>query len=133
MPWDENNYPASMKNLRTLVRRKAIDIANAMLAEGHQEEDAIPIAISQAKKWAEDASTKEKTELKQKDIADHPFEGVSRGARLMKRDVQVIKGEKGYAVQTVGAKRPGSWHKSKQEAVKRAQEIAEKRGTKVLQ
>lgn len=34
MPWNVRDYPASMKNLDPLVRKKAIDIANALLADG---------------------------------------------------------------------------------------------------
>jgi uncharacterized protein YdaT len=48
MPWDEANYPVSMKNLPSAIRRKAIDIANALLREGHAESQAIPIGISKA-------------------------------------------------------------------------------------
>nr|WP_141191768.1 DUF2188 domain-containing protein [Terrilactibacillus laevilacticus] len=51
MPWTMNNYPNSFKNFDTPVRKKAIEIANAMLDEGYEEERAIPIATSQAKKW----------------------------------------------------------------------------------
>lgn len=35
MPWNVRDYPASMKNLDPLVRKKAIDIANALLADGY--------------------------------------------------------------------------------------------------
>ena len=31
MPWNKNNYPDSMKNLDEEVRKKAIEIANALL------------------------------------------------------------------------------------------------------
>lgn len=34
MPWSEERYPASMKHLPAWIRRKAIDIANALLEEG---------------------------------------------------------------------------------------------------
>lgn len=131
MPWTEEDYPVSMKNLDPLVRRKAIDIANAMMAEGHKDEDAIPIAIAQAKKWASDATASEKSELKKKDIADHPYQGKGRGAKLMDKDVQVIREEDGYAVKTEGAKRAGSVHATKKEAVEKAEKIAKNRGTKV--
>ncbi|MCG0826647.1 hypothetical protein IMAU10216_03291 [Lactiplantibacillus plantarum] len=30
MPWNEQNYPPSMKNLKKVVRKKAIEIANAL-------------------------------------------------------------------------------------------------------
>lgn len=53
MPWDENYYPRSMRNLPPEVRRKAIEIANALLAEGHEEGKAIRIAIAKAKQWSE--------------------------------------------------------------------------------
>jgi uncharacterized protein YdaT len=52
MPWDEDRYPASMSHLPVRVRRKAIEIANALLAEGYDEGKAIRIAIAKAKEWA---------------------------------------------------------------------------------
>lgn len=51
MPWNENYYPASMKRLPAPVRSKAIEIANALLAEGHEEGQAIRMAIAAAKRW----------------------------------------------------------------------------------
>ena len=53
MPWDEYYYPNAMENLPPLVRLKAIEIANALLEEGHDEGMAIRIAIAKAKEWAE--------------------------------------------------------------------------------
>lgn len=41
-----------MKHLEPAVRDKAIAIANALLAEGYPEGQAIRIAIGQAKQWA---------------------------------------------------------------------------------
>jgi uncharacterized protein YdaT len=52
MPWDEDRYPASMSHLAVRVRRKAIEIANALLEEGYDEGKAIRIAIAKAKEWA---------------------------------------------------------------------------------
>jgi uncharacterized protein YdaT len=52
MPWTEQDYPASMKNLTAEVRGKAIEIANALLEENYEEGRAIPIAISKAEEWA---------------------------------------------------------------------------------
>lgn len=52
MPWNSTYYPASMKNLPPLVREKAIEIANALLAEGMEEGKAIRVAIAKAKEWA---------------------------------------------------------------------------------
>lgn len=52
MPWSEESYPVSMKNLPPAVRRKAIEIANALLAEGHDEGFCIRVAIARAHEWA---------------------------------------------------------------------------------
>ena len=52
MPWDEDDYPASMRHLPVRVRRKAIEIANALLEGGYDEGKAIRIAIAKAKEWA---------------------------------------------------------------------------------
>jgi uncharacterized protein YdaT len=41
-----------MRRLSLPVRVKAIEIANAMLAEGYEEGQAIRMAIAAAKKWA---------------------------------------------------------------------------------
>ena len=52
MPWSLWDYPASMRHLGAAARAKAIEIANALLAEGMEEGKAIRIAIAQAKRWA---------------------------------------------------------------------------------
>jgi uncharacterized protein YdaT len=41
-----------MKRLPPPVRRKAIEIANALLESGREEGSAIRIAIAKAKEWA---------------------------------------------------------------------------------
>lgn len=53
MPWSEYYYPPAMEHLPPLVRRKAIEIANALLEEGEDEGKVIRIAIAKAKEWAE--------------------------------------------------------------------------------
>lgn len=53
MPWTEKDYPVSLKNLTAEVRRKAIEIANALLEEGNEEGRAIAIATAKAEAWAE--------------------------------------------------------------------------------
>ena len=53
MPWNEKDYPESFKNFDPPLRKKAIEIANALLEEGYEEGRAIPIATSQAEKWYE--------------------------------------------------------------------------------
>jgi uncharacterized protein YdaT len=42
-----------MKNLAPQVRRKAIDIANALLEAGRPEGQAIRIGIARARQWAQ--------------------------------------------------------------------------------
>ncbi|WP_174733016.1 DUF2188 domain-containing protein [Mesobacillus harenae] len=52
MPWTNNDYPDSMKNLKPDVRDKAIEIANALVEEeGYEDGKAIPIAIDKAKEY----------------------------------------------------------------------------------
>lgn len=52
MPWNPDRYRASMKRLAPAVRLKAIEIANALLASGHDEGMAIRVAIAGARRWA---------------------------------------------------------------------------------
>ena len=52
MPWSIDDYPRSMNHLPAMVRDKAIEIANALLAEGYDEGRAIRIGIAKAKEWA---------------------------------------------------------------------------------
>ena len=53
MPWNSDYFATSMKHLPPVVREKAIEIANALLEEGMEEDKAIRIAIAKAKEWAE--------------------------------------------------------------------------------
>lgn len=52
MPWNDGDYPTAMRHLDPEVREKAIEIANALLASGHDEGAAIRIAIAKAREWA---------------------------------------------------------------------------------
>ena len=52
MPWNSGYFPASMRNLSEAVRCKAIEIANALLAQGMDEGKTIRIAIARSKAWA---------------------------------------------------------------------------------
>ena len=62
MPWNENNFPRSMLHMAPVVREKAIEIANALLAESYDDGKAIRIAIAQAKRWAAHASSRSEHE-----------------------------------------------------------------------
>jgi uncharacterized protein YdaT len=52
MPWTPDRYPPAMRRLPPDVRLKAVEIANAVLAQGHDEGRAIRIGIAKAKAWA---------------------------------------------------------------------------------
>ncbi|QKF32400.1 DUF2188 domain-containing protein [Bacillus velezensis] len=67
MPWSMKDYPQSWKNLEEPVKKKAIEIANAMVDEGYEEGRAIPIATSQAKEWKKSASKEEIDQLMKHD------------------------------------------------------------------
>lgn len=51
MPWDNDDYPVSFKNLEPDVRKKAIEIANALLHEDYEEGRAISIATAKAREY----------------------------------------------------------------------------------
>lgn len=52
MPWNEQTHPPAMRGLRPRVRAKAIEIANALLREKHDEDFAIRVGIARAQEWA---------------------------------------------------------------------------------
>ena len=132
MMWTMNDYPASWKNFEELERKKAIDIGNAMLMDGYKEEDLIPIATKQAKDWYKEASIEELDELKNKKITQHKKDSSAR-PELMNHDVEIYFKDDKWHVKTQGAKRAASTHETKQTALKRAKEIADNKGVKVIQ
>lgn len=134
MPWTMNDYPNSLKNLDPAVKKKAIEIANAMVDEGYEEGRAIPIATSQAKEWHENASKSEIDELLQDTNVEERDESDDTDARpeLMDQVAHVIKHDDGWAVKTEKAKRASYVKETKQEAIDRAEEIAKNKGTKLV-
>lgn len=121
MPWDEQNYPDSMKGLEPDVRRKAIEIANALVEdEGYEEGRAIPIAQAQAKRA----------------FGRGPEQGVSGGggsAGGQRGPPQhVVPHPDGWAVRKEGAEQATRTFGSKQEAEERARELAEKQNTDLV-
>lgn len=109
MPWTTKDYPASMKNLEETTRNKAIEIANALLEDGYEEGRAIPIAISQAKKWAESGAS------------DHT-DGV----------LHVVPHPRGWAIRQVGAKRASFVFEARRDALEKAQEMSADEGNIIL-
>ncbi|WP_277630647.1 DUF2188 domain-containing protein [Atopococcus tabaci] len=133
MPWDMNDYPASMKNMDSLVRKKAIDIANALLEDGYDEDRAIPIAQSQAKEWHQDASDEEKRAFEKEAVpTKHDEHESSSNEDLIDNDVEVFFEEDVWKVQTKGAERPAQTFDKKTDAVKRAKEMAANKESKVI-
>ncbi|PUB14642.1 DUF2188 domain-containing protein [Paenisporosarcina sp. OV554] len=51
MPWNSTDYPDSFNNLDTPVRKKAIEIANALLRDGTEDGRAIEIVTEKAREY----------------------------------------------------------------------------------
>ena len=51
MRWTKTNYPVQMNNLHEDVRKRAVDIANQLVEEGMNENEAILTAIDRAEAW----------------------------------------------------------------------------------
>ncbi|MDL4841236.1 DUF2188 domain-containing protein [Aquibacillus rhizosphaerae] len=135
MPWDTNDYPSSLKNLETAIRKKAIDIANAMIDEGYKENQAIPIATKQAKEWYKDASKQEINQVEQMNdynLRSHDKEDKKSRPELLDNDEHVIPHEDGWAVQAKDAQKAAYVFERKQEAIYQAKDIAKNKGTKVI-
>lgn len=134
MPWNEDDYPSSMKSLANVTRKKVIDIANALVDDGYDEGRAIPIAIEQAKKWRETASAKEVETFRDSGDPEHRS---SKGKKhpnnpdRLDESEQVVSHDKGWAVQSSGAERVTAVYDQKEKAIKRAKEIAKNKGTGV--
>lgn len=133
MPWDMKDYPNSMKNMDPLLRKKAIDIANALLAQGYEDDRAIPIAHSQAHEWFDNASNQE---LKEFENAPNPKKNDEHQSDanldLLNNDVKVFYEEDLWKVQTVGAEQADQTFEYKEEAINRAEEIAKNKESKVV-
>lgn len=132
MPWTKKDYPNSFKNLGEEIRLKAIDIGNAMIKDGYDEDRAIPIAISKAKEWYENADPSEKKDIKKKDVTKHE-KTKSNAGKLQDADVivQYRQEDKKWEVKSKGADKADSLYDKKVDAEKRAKETAQYREGKV--
>lgn len=134
MPWTMNDYPDSLKNLDEITRKKAIDMANAMLDEGYDEGRAIPIATSEAKKWKQNASKQEQENYKKngqptkRSEKDKRYE--NNPERLDEREL-VEPHKDGWAVKSEHANKASYVFENKQKAIERAREIADNKDTEV--
>jgi len=100
VPWSTDDYPRSWKNLDEGVRDKAIEIANALVADGMEEDRAIPIALAQARKSLTDAGS----------------------------DLWLVPEGEGWALQTEGADEPEQTFGTKEAALDAAVSLARERG-----
>lgn len=134
MPWNMRDYPASMKNFEELERKKMIDIANALVASGYEDDRAIPIAIEQGKEWFADASDEEKRAFDREPnpSVNDEHDTSSANPDLLDEDVAVYFEDDVWKVKTVKAKQAADTFDTKAEALERAQEIADNKGTKVI-
>jgi len=117
MPWTNSDFPDAMKNLPAQVRRKSIEIANALLNETKMNEGlAIATAISRAKDWA--ANRGKETQGKV---------GRSTDVKKHGEDRYVIPyHEREWAIRNEGSKRVEKVFPSKKEAVQQARQEARK-------
>lgn len=129
MPWNMQDYPASMKNLEDLTRKKAIEIGNALLADDYPEDRAIPIAISQAKEWISNVTQQERQSFadEKNPRKTDPHEHDPEKARLLNATVLVKfdPDEKEWLVLSEGAQRASDRLATKEEAIVRGSDIAE--------
>lgn len=58
MPWKNGDYPTSYKNLPVKLRKKAVEIANAILEEGNDEGLAIATGLKHAREYFENKEKK---------------------------------------------------------------------------
>lgn len=134
MPWNMYDYPSAMKNLEELVRKKAIDIANALLSEGYSDDRAIPIAIKQAKEWYKDADSSEKKEFsKEKNPTKHDAHDTNpRTSKLLNANVIVKFEENKWIVLSEGAKKVSNRFSTKDKAIEKGKEIAQHKKTTLI-
>lgn len=133
MPWNMNDYPASMKNLDPLIRKKAIDIGNALLNDDYPDERAIPIAISQAEKWYDEASAEEKKDFQKAKAPqkNDSHEHDKNAKKLMNADVEVKYQEDQWIVISEKASQASDTFDKKEQAVERGKEIAKNKNSTV--
>ena len=114
MPWNMKDFPASMKNLDKLTRKKAIDIANAL--------------------WDEDASESEKrTFEKEKNPSKTDEHDTNpRAGKLLDSDVIVEYEEKQWIVKSKGAKKASNHFDTKKEAIEKGKQVAQNKQSTLI-
>jgi hypothetical protein len=100
------NYPPTMKALSPRVRRKAVELGNQLLAEGYPMQQAMIIATSIAKEWAEHRQT------------------------VRERNIHVVPHQRGWMVRRACG--PGMSFDEKTRALSYAVELARAEGVYVI-
>lgn len=134
MPWNMQDYPDSLKNFDPLLRKKIIDIANALEDSGYEDDRAIPIAINEGKEWYKNASQSELDEFDQESNPSKTDEHDTSSANpeLLDNDVEVYYEDDQWKVKTVDAKRASEIFDKKTDALERAKEIIDNRDAEVI-
>ncbi|WP_338487775.1 DUF2188 domain-containing protein [Ruoffia tabacinasalis] len=134
MPWNMQDYPDSLKNFEPLLRKKIIDIANALEESGYEDDRAIPIAINEGKDWYNNVSQSERDafEKEANPQKDDDHDTSSANPDLLDNDVEVFYEDEQWKVKTVDAERASDTFDKKSDAIERAKEIAENRDANVI-
>ncbi len=124
MPWTREDYPSSMKNLPDKQRDKAIEVANALLSDGYDEERAIPIAISTSEKWADNRAAV--LSSREKNNGKKPLKG--------KKEIlyKLLYKENNWIIRKVGSKRHSFVFETKAEAMEKVEELLEKKPSRFI-
>lgn len=123
MIWTLDNFPAAINHLTPLTRKKALAIANALVAQGFQEKLALSIASSQAKQWYREATVQERRRF---DQAITQAQSNPQPPKLSRRgaDIAVKPDPAGWAVVSPSGDRTTELYPRKTDAVERAKTIA---------
>lgn len=129
VPWTLDDYPDSMKNLSKVTKKKAIDIANALIEDGYKDQQAIPIAINQAKEWYDKTSEDEREDyLQHGKVTVHDQKHKSNPALLDENEL-VLPHDGKWAVQSKKAKRISKQFDKKADAIEYAKKVAKNKQT----
>ncbi len=133
MPWNMNDYPNSLINLNKATKKKAIDIANALIYEGYSDGRAIPIATEQAKKWYDNASEKQREDyIKNEELTKRKSTNHSRPELLDQQEMVVPYNRNQWAVQSKDAKKPTKLFDDKEDAINYGKKIAKNKMTGLI-
>lgn len=123
MTWNLSDFPASISHLTPLTRKKALVIANTLMAQGFQEKLALSIATSQAKQWYREATVQERRRF---DQPTAPVQSEPRPPKASRRGaaIAVKPDPAGWVVVSRNSDRATEFFQRKTDAVERAKTIA---------